>query len=371
MIPTRDRPGPLGRLVAALAADADGLELVVVDDGSRARGPVAAAAGEARLLRTPGLGPAAARNLGARSAGGEVVCFIDDDCEPAPGWARTLAGAAGESGVGRGAHAGAARCRSAGRRLAGDRRAPDAGIPGPGHRPPRLRPQLQPGRLPRGARAAALRRVVSERRRRGPRLERPCRRGRARGRLRPRGRGRPPPAPRTGRVRPPAVPLRPRSGAVSGPRRRPPGGAGVVLRGPRAARVRGRAGGRGAGFGGAGADRGGSGGREGRVRERRLRVTAVNSGVPAMPSLSAPVTSQTVAATSTSRARTLWFGVLGGARGDDRPGVAGRVVARATRAGAETAHLAERLGVQRGERGRGRPRPAHARSGSRSAWLPG
>ncbi len=99
MIPTRDRPGPLGRLVAALAADADGLELVVVDDGSRARGPVAAAAGEARLLRTPGLGPAAARNLGARSAGGEVVCFIDDDCEPAPGWARTLAGAAGESGV--------------------------------------------------------------------------------------------------------------------------------------------------------------------------------------------------------------------------------------------------------------------------------
>lgn len=99
MIPTRDRPGPLGRLLAALTAGAGELELVVVDDGSRDRGAVAGAAGGARLLRTPGLGPAAARNLGARSAVGDVICFIDDDCEPAPDWAPTLAAVAGASGV--------------------------------------------------------------------------------------------------------------------------------------------------------------------------------------------------------------------------------------------------------------------------------
>ena len=97
VVPTRDRPESLRRCLGALRAqDLAELEVIVVDDGSRDRGAVEAAlAGAApgvRLLRTPGRGPAAARNRGVRAATGEVVCFTDDDCEPEPGWARLLAG---------------------------------------------------------------------------------------------------------------------------------------------------------------------------------------------------------------------------------------------------------------------------------------
>jgi glycosyltransferase involved in cell wall biosynthesis len=96
VIPTRNRPEQLARCVAAARAqDAGGLELVVVDDGSRDRGAIAAAAADvARVIRSTGVGPAAARNLGARAASGEVICFLDDDCEPLPGWAAALADAA-------------------------------------------------------------------------------------------------------------------------------------------------------------------------------------------------------------------------------------------------------------------------------------
>jgi glycosyltransferase involved in cell wall biosynthesis len=99
VIPTRDRPEALRRCLGAIASD--DLEIVVVDDGSRDRGAVAAAVQEAggRLVRTPGAGPAAARNVGARAAGGEVICFTDDDCEPAAGWVTALAGPAAAHGA--------------------------------------------------------------------------------------------------------------------------------------------------------------------------------------------------------------------------------------------------------------------------------
>jgi glycosyltransferase involved in cell wall biosynthesis len=104
VVPTRDRPEALRACLAALARqDAARLEVVVVDDGSRDRGAVAAVADAAacdpRLVRTPGSGPAAARNLGARSATGELICFTDDDCEPLPAWARLLSEAARTSGA--------------------------------------------------------------------------------------------------------------------------------------------------------------------------------------------------------------------------------------------------------------------------------
>lgn len=95
VVPTRDRPESLARCLASVAeADSAGLDVVVVDDGSRDRGAVRDAASViagARVVRGPGRGPAAARNLGVRAARGEIVCFIDDDCVAAPGWARTLA----------------------------------------------------------------------------------------------------------------------------------------------------------------------------------------------------------------------------------------------------------------------------------------
>ncbi|MEI7760619.1 MAG: glycosyltransferase family A protein [Thermoleophilia bacterium] len=96
VVPTRDRPRQLARCLRALeGAGVDGLEIVVVDDGSTRASEVAAAAAVAgaRLVRLDGQGPAAARNAGARAATGDVVLFVDDDCVPAAGWASTLTAA--------------------------------------------------------------------------------------------------------------------------------------------------------------------------------------------------------------------------------------------------------------------------------------
>ena len=83
VVPTRDRQGSLARCLASLAMQAEiALDVVVVDDGSRDRGAVrdaAAALAGTRVVRGPGRGPAAARNLGVRAAEAELVCFIDDD----------------------------------------------------------------------------------------------------------------------------------------------------------------------------------------------------------------------------------------------------------------------------------------------------
>ncbi len=74
-------------LQALLSQTRSSCEIIVVDDGStddtRAR---AAACGSVRLIHTPHLGAAAARNRGAREAGGEILLFTDADCEPAPDW---------------------------------------------------------------------------------------------------------------------------------------------------------------------------------------------------------------------------------------------------------------------------------------------
>jgi GT2 family glycosyltransferase len=95
VVPTKDRPGPLAECLGALAAQTLGnrLEVVVVDDASRAFDDVAAAVARyprMRLVRGPGRGPAAARNAGARTADGGYLCFTDDDCVPAPDWAERL-----------------------------------------------------------------------------------------------------------------------------------------------------------------------------------------------------------------------------------------------------------------------------------------
>lgn len=72
VVPTRDRPQLLRRCLTALETQTLPVEVVVVEDGE-------------------GRGPAWARNEGVRRASGEVVCFTDDDCAPAAGWAEALA----------------------------------------------------------------------------------------------------------------------------------------------------------------------------------------------------------------------------------------------------------------------------------------
>lgn len=89
VIPTRDRPRKLERCLGALRGE---LEVVVVDDGSAERERVAEIVRQtgAKLVRLEGRGPAAARNAGVAAAGGEVICFTDDDCEANAGWVSAL-----------------------------------------------------------------------------------------------------------------------------------------------------------------------------------------------------------------------------------------------------------------------------------------
>ena len=107
VVPTRDRPAALARLLnTALGQGFSGprppgsgwpvpVEVIVVDDGSAEPAAVAVVAERfgARLLRHPRpLGPAAARNRGWRSAEGELVAFLDDDCRcpDGAGWMEAL-----------------------------------------------------------------------------------------------------------------------------------------------------------------------------------------------------------------------------------------------------------------------------------------
>ncbi len=95
VVPTHDRPLALSRCLEALAAQTveDEIEVIVVDDGSRAGEEVAAVVARhpsARLVRRSGGGPAAARNAGALVAQGAFLCFTDDDCAPGPNWAERL-----------------------------------------------------------------------------------------------------------------------------------------------------------------------------------------------------------------------------------------------------------------------------------------
>lgn len=90
VVPTRDRPADLARLMRTLAEQRTqgSFEVVLVDDGSEP--PVAREAFdpelELRVLRRGGGGPAAARNAGAAAARGGYLLFTDDDTELAPTW---------------------------------------------------------------------------------------------------------------------------------------------------------------------------------------------------------------------------------------------------------------------------------------------
>lgn len=82
VIPARDAALTIEAAVASVLASADGLlEVVIVDDGSRDDGAALAAALDprVRVLRTPGRGPAAARNAGLDAARGALVAFLDAD----------------------------------------------------------------------------------------------------------------------------------------------------------------------------------------------------------------------------------------------------------------------------------------------------
>jgi glycosyltransferase involved in cell wall biosynthesis len=99
VVPTFNRPERVTQCLRALAGldePAGGWELLVVNDGGVAVPSAALAlvrSGSARAVRVltqKNRGPAAARNLGAVEARGEVVAFIDDDCVADRGWLAAL-----------------------------------------------------------------------------------------------------------------------------------------------------------------------------------------------------------------------------------------------------------------------------------------
>jgi mycofactocin system glycosyltransferase len=89
VVPVKNRPVALARLLAALEADpaTAHLPVVVVDDGSTV--PVTAP-GAGVVRHRVSEGPAAARNAGLRSAATPFVAFVDSDCVPRPGWLERL-----------------------------------------------------------------------------------------------------------------------------------------------------------------------------------------------------------------------------------------------------------------------------------------
>ena len=96
VVPARDAAATIGATLAGLAAQEHAPdEVIVVDDGST-DATVALAQATAvvtRVVRGPGEGPGAARNAGAAAATGDVLAFLDADCEPQPRWLRAALGA--------------------------------------------------------------------------------------------------------------------------------------------------------------------------------------------------------------------------------------------------------------------------------------
>ena len=92
IVPVRDRPDALDRCLSALGDEAP---VTVVDDASGEADRIAAvcaAHGAALIRRDRCGGPAAARNEALAGAETELVAFCDSDCEPPPGWLRSLTG---------------------------------------------------------------------------------------------------------------------------------------------------------------------------------------------------------------------------------------------------------------------------------------
>ena len=95
VIPVLDRADELARCLASIAQidyPKEKIEVIVVDDGSRDDSAKVALNHGAQVVSSGGVrrGPAAARNVGAAQACGELLAFIDSDCTASPGWLTEL-----------------------------------------------------------------------------------------------------------------------------------------------------------------------------------------------------------------------------------------------------------------------------------------
>jgi len=88
VIPVKDGARYLEELLAAVLAQESGLEVLVIDSGSRDGSPdIARSAGAEVLAIAPEeFGHGRTRNLGAERTSGELICFLTQDATPVPGW---------------------------------------------------------------------------------------------------------------------------------------------------------------------------------------------------------------------------------------------------------------------------------------------
>lgn len=89
IIPVKNAPENLTRLLTSfrnLEPTPGGFEVVICDNGSTDRTPEVGRAFGARVLDLPGLSIAGLRNRGAAESKGDILAFVDSDCEVGPGW---------------------------------------------------------------------------------------------------------------------------------------------------------------------------------------------------------------------------------------------------------------------------------------------
>jgi GT2 family glycosyltransferase len=98
ILPTRNRARYLEVALGSIAPQAAeaGVEVIVVDDGSRdATAAVAARHGARRIAHDSPRGLNAARNAGVEASDASLLVFVDDDVEASSGWLAALLAAAG------------------------------------------------------------------------------------------------------------------------------------------------------------------------------------------------------------------------------------------------------------------------------------
>lgn len=104
VVPAYNASATLARCLAACAAQTyPAHEIFVVDDGSADDTAATARAVPGTIVITQAnVGPATARNTGARAATGDLVVFTDADCVPHPDWIEALVNAlpADAAGIG-------------------------------------------------------------------------------------------------------------------------------------------------------------------------------------------------------------------------------------------------------------------------------